>query len=419
MTTGQEPVGSLKNIGPTTTQRLLAVSVRTRHRAAALAFAAVVPTSVLALTPTTHTLQVIQDPVPSWTNATKWTLQEDLRLGSLDDPGPEQFGRIGALSSDADGRIYVLDVLAQQVRVFGADGSYSHTVGNTGEGPGEFLAATDIAFAPDGTFWVTDPVMTNRYSAFGPDGDFISSFPRRTLGRGARGGFLDDGTYVDWAVTYPDEREDVVAGSRIVLWPIRLSENFATADTLPPLEFRQAMIEELGLPQVYFKPRLETFVAADGGIWFTGTDGYQLFRRSLAGDTTLAITLTVQAALIVDADRQRIRDNHRGRTDVLSAYLDALPETKPVMRGIFGDNAGHIFVIPELEGVPAGAALDVFLESGDYLGRMELPVPISGGPRGGFGPLSPIHATKDHIYYVIADEFDVPYVSRLVITKPR
>jgi len=47
---------------------------------------------------------------------------EDLRLGSANTPGPEQFSRVVALLADSLGMIYVLDLLAQEIRVFDPTG---------------------------------------------------------------------------------------------------------------------------------------------------------------------------------------------------------------------------------------------------------------------------------------------------------
>ena len=91
---------------------------------------------------------------PEWTEADGWTAEEDLRIGTLEGEGPDQFGQVAALKVDAQGRIYVLDYLSQDIRVFEADGSHSHTIGGPGEGPGEFMRAAGLNWHPDGNLWV-------------------------------------------------------------------------------------------------------------------------------------------------------------------------------------------------------------------------------------------------------------------------
>ena len=71
-------------------------------------------------------VQVTNDGVGLWTPETAWALEEDLRLGKLDEEGPEQFAQIWSILSDADGRIFILEPQAGEVRVFLPTGEYSH-----------------------------------------------------------------------------------------------------------------------------------------------------------------------------------------------------------------------------------------------------------------------------------------------------
>lgn len=59
-------------------------------------------------------------------------------IGELDGRPATTFGKIESVVVDADGRIYVLDSMAQEIRVFDAEGMHLQTVGRMGGGPGEF-----------------------------------------------------------------------------------------------------------------------------------------------------------------------------------------------------------------------------------------------------------------------------------------
>ena len=74
---------------------------------------------------------------PLWSDGEGWVLRERFRLGSLDGDGPDVFGAIRDVELGADGELYVLDGQAEEVRVFLSDGTYLHTLGRSGEGPGE------------------------------------------------------------------------------------------------------------------------------------------------------------------------------------------------------------------------------------------------------------------------------------------
>lgn len=348
----------------------------------------------------------------SWTPETEWKLEENITLGTRDGEGPEVFGLITAFRVTPEGTIYILDYMSQEVRVFDPSGEFSHSLGNKGSGPGEFTMATDFHLAPDGRVLVPDP-RTARYSLFGHDGAFLTSYPRRVQGSAPFGGFTPDGRYVDWGTAFPDEGPEVVAGPSIVYEPVRLSADFSQADSFPPLKFETEMTADGRSPQSFFAGRLIGYQDQAGRIWFAHSREYQIFRRGLEGDTTLVFSLPAVAAEVAEEDREAVRERFNSRPEMAARYLEGMSQTKPIIRGVFSDDAGHVYVVPELAGVRAGTVLDVFRDTGEYLGRMDLPVAMHVPPS---GPLA--SATRNHLYYVVADEFDVPRLSRFRITRP-
>ncbi len=101
-------------------------------------------------------IEVTNSGAPAWAPGSEWRLVQDLRLGTENTAGPEQFNRIAALLADSLGMIYVLDLLAPEIRVFDSTGVFSHTIGRKGEGPGEFTDAAWMTFGPGDTLWVID-----------------------------------------------------------------------------------------------------------------------------------------------------------------------------------------------------------------------------------------------------------------------
>jgi hypothetical protein len=61
-----------------------------------------------------------------------------VRIGAIESPEEEVFGRIRDLAVSPEGNVYILDQQACQVRVFGPDGGFQFQFGQEGEGPGEF-----------------------------------------------------------------------------------------------------------------------------------------------------------------------------------------------------------------------------------------------------------------------------------------
>ena len=110
------------------------------------------------------------------------TLVEVLRIGSLDDTC-EAFGKVMSLAVDGDGRIYVADSQASDIRVFSPQGECVRTLGRSGEGPGEFRMLAGIVWQPPGFLWAIDSVG-ERFTVFDSLGTVLATHPLR-LGRAA------------------------------------------------------------------------------------------------------------------------------------------------------------------------------------------------------------------------------------------
>ena len=80
---------------------------------------------------------------------------------------------VRSVVADAAGAIYVADVQANEIRVFGADGAHLRTIGRSGDGPGEFNALYALAWIGD-TLAAFDP-RNGRISFLSPEGDWLGS----------------------------------------------------------------------------------------------------------------------------------------------------------------------------------------------------------------------------------------------------
>lgn len=141
---------------------------------------------------------------------------------------------------------------------------------------------------------------------------------------------------------------------------------------------------------------------------------YRLYRRTLAGDTTLSVGLD-EAAVPVDCEdfvalRRSMRNASPPEVEKWIAAL-AKTKTKPMFYGFLSDGQGHTYVFPRTVSAPAGTAVDVFAKAGQYLGRMSFPKRIDLGPGSFVG-----FATLEHIY-VAAELRQQPAVLRYRIER--
>lgn len=319
---------------------------------------------------------------------------EELNIGNALSGGPLEFVAVSGLEVDGEGRIYVSDLLAHEIRVFNSDGTHSHSFGRKGEGPGELDRPYGVLLDLHGRIWVRE-VGNMRFSLFERDGTFLGVIPirHRTVGTW-RAGFDPSGHLMEWAFLRPfsttqdgSVRWDERARSRfdLAFWLLRFREDGSLLDTLPPLRSE--------LPTNYYQrvpPRvasLDFAIDTKGSVWFALSDRYRVWRRTMEGDTLLTFSLPAEA--LPDPERE---------------------EPFKIVHRVLTDEVGHVFVLPQTKEVTElGTAVDAFDSTGIFLARILLPVTVQQEPllvRGGA------------LYGVTRDSLDVPHVVRLRLNLP-
>ncbi len=91
-----------------------------------------------------------------WPAQSPWSFLEEFRVGGMDAPVESQFGMVVGLDLDDVADLYVLDMQAAQVSVFGPDGTWMRAFGRPGGGPGELSAQTTGVFIVGDELWVAD-----------------------------------------------------------------------------------------------------------------------------------------------------------------------------------------------------------------------------------------------------------------------
>jgi hypothetical protein len=102
----------------------------------------------------------------------EFRLEEELRIGSLDDPDIG-FTRVGEVWVSPAGEVYVSERSELEVRVYDTDGRLLRTFGGDGEGPGEFRSIGWFGVLGD-TLWVSDGTL-HRTTLFSLDGDLLET----------------------------------------------------------------------------------------------------------------------------------------------------------------------------------------------------------------------------------------------------
>jgi sugar lactone lactonase YvrE len=87
------------------------------------------------------------------------------------------------IAVDAAGRIYVVDLIACQVKVYQPDGRLIRQIGEAGNRPGQFARPRSVAVGPDGVIYVSD-AASQVVQMFDADGQLLMVFggPGNDLG---------------------------------------------------------------------------------------------------------------------------------------------------------------------------------------------------------------------------------------------
>lgn len=164
----------------------------------------------------------------SWGREPEWHLDEAVEIGSPDRFETEVFGEIRGLAVDSQGFVYILDHLADEVRVYSPDGSPVRNLGGSGSGPGELARPFGLGIDASDRVWVADQ-GNNRYTIWDSSGTLVSaslrpikSWPRMWSG----GAGFERTRLVEPAAVAPGSGDARAAF-------LRLSKPGAAIDTFP------------------------------------------------------------------------------------------------------------------------------------------------------------------------------------------
>ena len=270
---------------------------------------------------------------PIWTPEQNWQIVEQMRIGSSEEEGPELFGRVASFDVDPQGKVYVLDKQAAEVRVFDAQGNFVRTVGNPGRGPGEFTNPSAVDISPNGEIWIMR-MVEGQLSIFDVTGQFLRTEQTNTAGSEYipyPGGFDPIGRYN--ALNYTDEG-DILA---------RFDQDYVPIDTIPlPQESNgdnffelrhDSMVMRAVIP---FTGSLVWGYCPSGNIWTLQTDSYELVEIKGSGEVLRRVTKAHESIPVTAEDRQQVRENFAlfirrgGKID-----WSKIPQTKPVTVSFF------------------------------------------------------------------------------------
>lgn len=338
-------------------------------------------------------VRLVQNGVmPRWGPEQSWWVEEKLRIGG-DEEGPESFfGYVADVAVDTEGRVYVLDQQAQEVRVFAADGSYLRTLGGPGQGPGELGKLPTSVLIRDDEVWVPDWAQ-GRVNRWDLDGRPLPSLPAPHE-PGARSWWQvggNGGVYTR-ILSAPGIKGGGGAGEDR-LYRLGDDGGLEALLTFAPSAVGKERVEDVGVPAIINAPVWT--VLTDGAVAWTdlesaeirvvGPDGSHARIRSDAwlrhapGDA--------ERTLLTRLMEERIR-MQGGAAEKLEAIELTFPDSLPVLTDLHAGPDGTLWVqrpgsirdvhpaalnAPDPPHAWGGSSWEILSPDGAYLGSLELP----------------------------------------------
>jgi sugar lactone lactonase YvrE len=334
---------------------------------------------------------------------------EELRLGAVDGSGPEVFGRIVGLEVDRDERIYVLDALSREIRIFDRMGRHQRNVARPGRGPGELETPMGLALDPSGNLWVPD-LGNSRYAVFAPDGEVLKHVSRPpTVGFTYWPGGIDQ-TGLIWDA-------DRIRGATTEQLLLRVSPSGEIQDTvrLPASDMTTYDFESRAVRMfaaVPYSSALLWAVSPDGFVWLGLSGEYRLFKTISVADTVLSIESEYPPIRITDEERATALENDPGASRIRElggrTDPDLIPAFKPAFTRLVIARDGAVWVWRSAAD-SRDPLIDVFSPEGQAMGSALGPDGLASAPR-------PI-IYDDYMVAVTTDDLGVAYVTRFRIER--
>lgn len=371
-----------------------------------------------------------------------WTVEEEGRIGSQDDP-EQSLVRVGDVRIAGDGRLYVTQPTDRQVRVYAPDGTLERTIGQNGEGPGEFRTISGLGFRGD-TLYASDAAL-NRVTFFGRDGEVIRSeqWPASMIAA-TNGGFMAgapqvlraDGSGLVRPGAFVRAMSGQASGPQTATTSralFRAERDPAALDTVVWIEVSYTSnsapiagggVARFGCPFAT-SPLLDLRVDGSGVVVVDRTPAPSLDVATFAvvgldpaGDTAFVTEVPYQP-VTVEAERvarevEGIRAPYLNRDrpapsapDVEAALrkMDCIPAALPPVRDLVTAQDGTIWLGREEEG-DRPVEWDVLGADGAWIGRLVLPAGETVAA-----------ASGETLVTTWTDELDVPYLTRYRLTR--
>lgn len=337
-------------------------------------------------------------------------------MGGASDASPEEFGRVRSVMADGDGRLYVADDQAYEVRVFGPDGGFLHALGRKGGGPGEVEGMHGTAWLTPDTMVVVD-YGNARLLLLDRAGRHLGQWPwMRATGPVRFFHAVGNGELYAQGLRSGGDGD----GQRQRMEPVWVRYTAAgVMDSVPipqpaaPIPGTSAICrgEAIG---AFSNPHGDRFLASPaprGERVVAFASAYRLSFLDPAGDTVRVLSRDADPVPLTDEDWRETAEQYaefqqRWRGASCEGEIRR-PRNRPILRGMSYDHHGRLLV--ELN-TPDGPALDVYDTDHHWVATIPLPAERDTGV--------PLFLRDDRLFLVARDSLGVQRVEGYAVNPP-
>ena len=352
--------------------------------------------------------------------AFRLTAEPTLSIGTMAGDPDLQFFQVAGGLRLPDGRIAIANGGSSEVRIYAADGSFSHAIGKEGGGPGEFGRPRILGRLGTDSLVVHDATH-RRVSVLHVDEGFIRSFSIPTEAGGypmGRGMFADGtqmyggGLFFSSDTGFPDgvfQNESPyvsvdVDGGGIVdfgAWPAPEMYGIVSEDAF-------------GARSLPFGKGTSMAVGADR-IWIGTSDRYEIHALDRNGTLTHILRLDRTARTVTPADVEQFKQDEiedadspdeRRRFEAMMLEMP-IPETMPAFGSMMVDALGNLWVQQYAGPRDRDPMWTVFDAEGRLVGAAQTP-----------DRTQILEIGPDYILGRLSDELDVEYIQVWGLTRP-
>lgn len=357
-------------------------------------------------------IRIVESHLPTWGEAGRRIYPEPiLRIGQVEGEEPYEFGRLTDGVLLTDGHIAVSDGLANQVRIFDSTGRHQSTLGQAGDGPGEFRRLSSV-WEYGGDSIATFDYRLQRTSVFSRTSGLSRTVQNPLQANFTVLGFLRDGPFI--LVGGGSSRSEAPPGTR---WDstdvVALDLSGSSSEVIIRLPVRELYYGPSGQERLTARGVSLEATADDGFYWAT-SDRYEITYYDTAGTVRRILRRPVQplaidksmkaeyeAAVLSDA---RLRLGEEAARSLVGRFLNGLyAETLPLFGLAFVDSDQRLWVSewvwPAISVAPPPRRWSVFSADGHWLGDLEAP-----------DRLRIVDSRGDIVLGIWRDDLDVQYV---------